>query len=125
MDQHADTGLQETRDREALNRQAASCRYLGSPFTALLCDLLADHLTGDSCFARRILEWPGDPVSDALALRAAGALHALARSGCDALKRAYPPQQAEPDALLAGIAAAIRDHDAFLNDRLDSAPQTN
>src|SRR4051794_1441575 len=42
--------------REALREQAQWCRKLGSPFTALLCDTLAQHLRPDGAVAREILE---------------------------------------------------------------------
>jgi hypothetical protein len=112
--------------RDAFRRQAAACLKLGSPFTALVCELLAQRLTQHSRFGRRVLRWRGDPVSDALALRAAGGLHALARSGeCFALRDSYPPNRVGEDGLVQALEVAIRDHDAFLNDYLDAAPQTN
>jgi hypothetical protein len=112
--------------RAAFRRQAVACRTLGSPFTALVCQLLAERLSQGSAFGGRILAWPGDPVADALALRAAGALHALARSGRDpALAWAYPPDAAPADALWECIRGAISAHDDALAAGLDSAPQTN
>lgn len=111
---------------DAFDRQAAACRDLGSPFNAMVCTLLRERLTADSSFGRRIRDWPGQPVADALALRACGGLHALARSGrCPALTAIYPPTAAGPEAVWAGIAAATEDHDAFLAGWLDSPPQTN
>jgi hypothetical protein len=106
--------------------QAAACRDLGSPFTAMLCEVLAENLRPDSLFGDRISHWPGHPLNDALALRAAGGLHALARSGqCRPLTDVYPPHSARPGDLWAGVQAAIAGHDAFLATYLDSAPQTN
>ena len=111
---------------DGFRRQADACRDLGSPFTALVCDLLRDRLAPVGAFGRRIRDWPGEPVADALALRACGALHALARSGdCPALTAVYPPSTVPADALWGGIGAAIRDHDRFLAGYLDSPPQTN
>ncbi|KAA2236831.1 DUF2332 domain-containing protein [Salinarimonas soli] len=114
------------RVRDAFRRQAVACRTLGSPFTALVCDLLAERLDEGSAFGRRILAWPGDPVADALALRAAGTLHALARSGRDpALARAYPPDAGSADVLWEAIHGAVAAHDEALAAGLDSPPQTN
>lgn len=111
---------------EFFERQAAACRALGSPFTASVCEALARHLDDASAFGRRILSWSGRPMADALALRAAGALHFLARSGAaPRLTRAYPPHDASGNALWSAIAAAIADHDAVLAGFLDSPPQTN
>lgn len=99
---------------------------LGSPFTALMCRLLADRLEPGTQFARQIGEWPGNPRYDALALRAVGGLHALARSGrSPALTAAYPPNPTNSDALWAAVETALAEHDAFLSAYLDSPPQTN
>ncbi|MBX3493991.1 MAG: DUF2332 family protein, partial [Parvibaculum sp.] len=111
---------------DAFRRQALGCRQLGSPFTARVCEALVDGLTGDTGFGARILGWNGNPVNDALALRAAGALNALARSGgCAELAAAYPPHEADDERLSNAIAAAMTGHDDFLTRFLDSAPQTN
>src|SRR5262245_22351343 len=99
---------------------------LGSPFTALVCRLLAQRLGTGSAFAERIASWVGDPRDDVLPLRAAAARHAVARSGrCPPLSTAYPPHPTDPDRVWMGIAAAIAQEDAFLAGYLDSPPQTN
>lgn len=106
--------------------QAQACEELGSPFTAGLCRLLAGRLDRSTRFGRRILDWPGDARADALALRACGALHALARSGREpALSAVYPPAPGDGERLWAGVAGALERHDAFLAAWLDSPPQTN
>jgi hypothetical protein len=107
-------------------RQSVACTALGSPFTGRVCAVLGAHLTSNSRFGARIVRWPATHGSDALALRAAGALNALARSGkCPELTAAYPPHNVDDKALWAGISAAIAVHDWFLHDYLDSPPQTN
>ncbi len=112
--------------RAAFAGQADGCRRMGSPFTAIICDLLGQRLEPNSRFGDRILNWRGEPRADALALRAAGGLNALARSGRDpGLAALYPPSQPDPEALWHGLAQAIAAHDAFLTAALDSAPQTN
>lgn len=116
----------EARAREEFAGQANGCRRMGSDFTALICELLRDRLDATSRFGARILNWPGEPRADAVALRAAGGLNALARSGRDRnLTALYPPNRPEPEALWRGLAHAITEHDAFLAAYLDSAPQTN
>ena len=106
--------------------QAVACETLGSPFTATLCRLLAARLDVSTRFGRRILEWPTDPYADNIALRATGALHALARSGWEpGLQSVYPPNAATEHTLWVAIADALGHHDNFLADRLSSAPQTN
>lgn len=110
----------------AFRFQATACRELGSPFTAEVCAILAEQLDGTSRFGRRILDWPGDPFADALALRAASGFHALKRAGrVPALLAVYPPVSTDTDALGDAIAAAIAAEDDFLHDWLDSPPQTN
>jgi hypothetical protein len=119
--------MRENGVRGALREQAGWCRKLGSPFTAMVCDTLADRLVPASGFARRILAWPDDPRADAVALRAAAALHDLARSGAaPALSAVYPPR-ATPNAATWWRAAerAMIEHDRRLTDFLDSPPQTN
>jgi hypothetical protein len=114
--------------RAAFLRQAEVCAAMGSPFTARLCRLAAERLAPDGPVARRVLDWPGDPSNraDALPLRLAGGLHALAREGRDAgLAAVYPPHDAPDDALWAAVAAAMTSHADFLDARLDGPPQTN
>lgn len=107
-------------------RQSLACAALGSPFTGRVCALLAERLTDESRFGRRILDWPGQPQDDALPLRAAGSLNALSRAGLSpSLTAAYPPAESTDGALWAAIETAIATHDAFLAAFLDSPPQTN
>ncbi|MET4633220.1 DUF2332 domain-containing protein [Kaistia defluvii] len=111
---------------KAFQSQAGSSRKLGSPFTAEICELLAEHLDDSSRFGRRILGWPGDPFADALALRAAAGFHALKRAGKSTrLAAAYPPNPVDRAALTEAVIDAIGSHDDFLHDWLDSPPQTN
>ena len=106
--------------------QAVACEQLGSRFTAQLCRVLAARLDIGTRFGRRIFEWPGDPYADNVALRAAGALHALARSGWEpTFSELYPPHKVSDLALWAGIVDVLSRHSSFLTDRLDSPPQTN
>jgi hypothetical protein len=111
---------------QAFQFQVTACRNLGSPFTADVCEILAERLDETSRFGRRILGWPGDPFADALALRAAAGFHALKRAQrVPALVATYPPEPADHEALGAAIGAAIAAEDDFLHDWLDSPPQTN
>lgn len=105
--------------------QAHACDKLGSAFTAELCRLIP-QVMGATAFATRLRNWPGDAGADALALRACGALHAMARSGsAPNLQAVYPPNQPDPSMLRATLAAEIGRNDAFLTAYLDSPPQTN
>ncbi|TBW40742.1 DUF2332 family protein [Siculibacillus lacustris] len=111
---------------EALHNQARMCRDLGSPFTARLCDILARDLDRTTAFGRRILTWTGDPRRDALALRACGALNALAHSGDAAeLAAVWPPERVDDHRLAGVIADILPRFDLRLTEGLASPPQTN
>lgn len=101
--------------------QAASCRALGSPFTGLVLDRIADLLPGRPDWAGAILGWPGDAHADALALRVAGALHRAVLQGDAALRAAYDARQIEA----AALDTALRRNAALLNRYLAGPPQTN
>lgn len=111
---------------ETFDFQASACRVLGSPFTAMVCEILRDNIDDSTAFGRRLIEWPETAMTDAIALRAAGALHALARSGkARDLSGLYPPMETNAEALWPVMAEAIARNDESLNEFLDSPPQTN
>ena len=111
---------------ESFRGQAVACRRMGSPFTARLCLVLAEGLDPGTVIGRRVAEWPGDPVADALPLRLCGGLHALARSGrAPYLTAVYPPRQAAEPELAAAVARAVDEEAAALGRWLDGPPQTN
>ncbi|MGI4943853.1 MAG: DUF2332 domain-containing protein [Janthinobacterium lividum] len=112
--------------RAAFRRQAGWCRNLGSPLTALVCDLAAERLDRSTVLGRRILDWPAEPgpAVDVLTLRLAGGLHALARRGHPQLASCYPPSPTpDADTFWRAMQAAL-DNPA-LAPWLDSVPQTN
>jgi len=113
--------------RTAFRRQARACRELGSPFTAKLLNLLADDLSEQTSVGKAVLNWQGDPSADALALRLAGALHALVLTGKSAaLTDVYPPAGRPSDDLLKqAIGTALVDHADTILHFIDSPPQTN
>jgi hypothetical protein len=112
--------------RDNFLQQAEWCERLGSPFTALVCRALHEHLTDETAFGARLLNWPGKSDADAIALRACGALNALARAGHPALAPLYPPHPLPlPEQFWRGARSAIASADASLTRFLDSAPQTN
>ncbi len=117
------------RVRQAFYDQARFCDQLGSPFTALLCRVLADGLDGSSQIERDILEWPGDPsaFADSVPLRVAGALHDLVRAGrAGELAPLYPPHpMPNAAALLAAARGLLAQHSGFVREFLQFPPQTN
>lgn len=104
-------------------KQAVGARMLNSPLTALILDGAADVLDDSSETGRRILGWTVDPLVDALPLRLAGGLHALARRGdMPALTALYSGAR---DDFGDVIRETISLHDVWLSTWLDSPPQTN
>jgi hypothetical protein len=112
--------------RAHFHRQAEWCEQLGSPLTARICRVLGERLDESTAFGSRLLNWPGQPDADALALRACGALNFQARRGLAALAPLYPPKALPSESeYWDGARIAIREHDAGLTRFLDRAPQTN
>lgn len=115
--------------RQAFAQQAIWCARLGSPFTARLMSAIGPALDRSTLTGRTILDWPGraDARVDAVPLRLAGALHALARRGApDELVRAYPPHPTPDIGALRRIALeTIAGRDEAIAAWLASPPQTN
>lgn len=106
--------------------QAKACDGLGSPFTARLCRILAQHLDEGTRTGRTVLGWPGDVRADAVSLRLCGGLHQLVLTGADAgLAAVYPPHDVGDDEIATAVTSAIRRFDDRLAAGLASAPQTN
>ncbi len=113
---------------EAWKRQVDWCDGNGSPFTARVLEAAwADRERGGAL--RELLpDWPGDAGADAVPLRVAAALHAMALDGSDAtLAALYPPRGRAWD--VAHGPAAVADALAAQRDRVAAylrvAPQTN
>lgn len=112
--------------RAALRWQADYCRDNGSPVTGRICDALAAVLDRTTGTGRRVLDWAGEPIRDALPLRIAGGMHSLQRSGrVPELAVAYGEEVPDPRSVEQIVAAAVADHDAALAGWLDGPPQTN
>ena len=111
--------------RQAFREQAVSCRSLGSPFTAALCDSMADNLHADQgAVAAHVLGWQGDPRSgaDSVPLRLCGALHALVLTGADPeLSAAYAARHLPAQQLV----SRLQEHSAHVLEWLTLPPQTN
>jgi hypothetical protein len=116
---------------DAFDKQIAWCRQLESPFTATVLEILKGNLQSGGAWVRLVADWPSDPVSDAVPLRCAGALHALVLTkAAPALAALYPPRKSLPPAiseaaLAEEIARAGESHGAFIAQFLKSPPQTN
>lgn len=108
---------------EAFRLQAQHCHAAGSPLTAEVVAALGDILDHRTRTGARILDWTGDPIVDALPLRIAGGLNALARSGKEEmLTRYYTIRDLEAHPVLRQV---IEKWDDWLYPWLDGPPQTN
>jgi hypothetical protein len=111
---------------DAFDKEIGWCEKLASPFTARLLTILRDDVAAGGASAELALGWAGDPVADALALRMAGALHALALTGsAPALVPCYPPSAAPVEPLRPVVLDVVREHQSAIRAFLVSPPQTN
>lgn len=115
--------------RDSFRAQASACEALGSPFTARILRLLAEGLAPGTPVANCVLDWRGAPSghADAVALRLAAGLHALALQGRPiALQSFYnnPARYTDIEAL-AVMLDTMETHTTPLMCWLDNAPQTN
>jgi len=116
----------ETANRAAFDIQAGYCTATDAPITTRICTALAESIDRDSQTGRRILDWPGEPVADALALQLVGGLHALHRANVDpALSAVFAGAETGPTRIVATLKAALIAHDPALLPWLDGPPQTN
>jgi hypothetical protein len=120
--------MSEADVREAFRLQTEISARMDAPFTGTLSRLLGQRLDRSTAIGRRVLDWDGAPAHDrdALPLRLAGGLNALARSGqAPGLTAVYPLQATGDEALWAAVEAALREHADFIDPWLDGPPQTN
>lgn len=113
---------------DAWQRQVAYCDANGSPFTARVLDAALEDWRAGGALHELLPDWPGDAWRDALALRVAGALHAMALDGSEpALAALYPPRRERFDAEAGppAVSTALRRQAPRVADYLRSAPQTN
>lgn len=113
--------------RDALRHQAGACAHLDSPFMHRLCTLLADRLQPGTPLTDRLFDWPGDlsPRNASVPLRLCGALHALRLENRASLAAVYPPHTPPDDTLWQAVQTAMTTEAAFIDQFIDSAPQTN
>lgn len=113
--------------RAAFEGQARACLQLGSPFMGQLNSLFATRRWPKGQIQDRVFAWPGDvsPRAASVPLRLAGALHALRLQGNVSLAAAYPPHTVGDDALWMAVCEALITEAAFIDQFLNSPPQTN
>ncbi|MFA6218496.1 MAG: DUF2332 domain-containing protein [Erythrobacter sp.] len=110
---------------KGFRNQVAYCLDNGAPITARVVQAIWGAIEGglDNALARRIREWQGAPLADALPLRIAGGLHWLRLTGREpALVPIYRGEAADDAAIIAEV---MRVHEAQLLPWLDGPPQTN
>ena len=111
---------------QSFETQIRWCHGLGSPFTAELLSHARQDLEQDGVLAAVLGGWSGDPVSGAVPLRVAGALHALVLSGRSPnLAACYPPHHAIGGRLGLALDTALKQHRPFIENFVLSPPQTN
>lgn len=111
----------------AFANQIEYCRANDAPITARIVSALAGLLENPSSeFARRIAGWQGAPLTDALPLRAAAAIHALhlqqIAPQLSPIFAAMDMDKLEDSAI---IRAIVAQYDQRLLPWLDGPPQTN
>lgn len=114
--------MSERSVRSAFLAQAEFCEAMDAPLTGRVAAGLAGALDGTTETGRRVLEWPGNPIEDALPLRLVGGLRALALGGAAPALAALFAGRGDPVPILAD---ALRRHDAAILPWLDGPPQTN
>ncbi|KQU47424.1 hypothetical protein ASG67_14315 [Sphingomonas sp. Leaf339] len=113
-------------NRAAFGVQAGYCAAMGAPVTARVCTALVEAIDRRSATGRRVLDWAGEPVADALALRLVGGLHALHRAGVyPALSAVFAGDTVAEPLVRLVLQDVMRRHDAALLPWLDGPPQTN
>lgn len=108
--------------------QRDHCARMGSPLTAAICESIARHGLPHGPIFERISNWAKtDTLEGAvLALRLTGALHRLVLDSLDVrLAAQYPPNSFNQDALFKAVCGAVANHAAFIDEYLNSPPQTN
>lgn len=116
----------EAENLKSFEVQAGYCKAMDAPVTTRLVEALPVALDRSTETGRTVLDWPGEPVADALVLRLVGGLHALHRAGADAdLSRVFAGETIEPAAIADVLRATLARHDAAIRPWLDGPPQTN
>ena len=116
----------EAENRDAFEVQAGYCDAMAAPITARVSRALGKALDRSTETGRTVLDWPTEPVADAIVLRLVGGFHAIHRAGTDPeLSRVFAGEIADVAQAERILADATARHDAALRPWLDGPPQTN
>ncbi len=111
---------------QQIGDQADHVLHHGAPATAAVCRAMIALARTDTACGRRIAQWPGSVLGDAMPLRLAGGLHHLFRKGtAPELAAVYAQAVTDQDEIDAIVAAVVARHDAELLPWFDGPPQTN
>ena len=111
---------------EAIAWQADHAEQSGAPCTARVIRALLPMMAGDTATGRRIANWQGAALADAMPLRIAGGFHYLALSGAEPrLNDVYAGLITDQGAIDALICDVAQRNDTALLPWLDGPPQTN
>ena len=111
---------------EGIEWQAEHAEKGGAPGTARVIRATLKLLDGDTATGRRMANWQGLVVKDAMPLRIAGALHNLVLTGEDQrLENVYAGRMTDQAAVDALVCELVETYDARLLPWLDGPPQTN
>jgi len=111
-----------------LREQAGYCRDLGSPFSEVLLERVADDVVAKGPSLALLAPHVDDPGPSALGLRLMGSVHALVLAGrAPGPARHYPSVGGDDDADAAwtAVRALLADYPDAVRERLDRPPQTN
>ncbi len=116
----------EKTNRQSFTVQAEYCGAMEAPITTRVCLSLGRVIDRETATGRAVLDWPGEPVADALVLRLVGGFHALHRSGADwGVSRVFRGELIDPTGVDVLLEEALMTHDAALLPWLAGPPQTN
>ena len=116
--------MNEAAVRQAFLTQRDFCEKMDAPVTARVCEALAEALDRTTATGRRVLDWVGQPIDDALPLRLVGGLNAMRLSGDAEAQTAFRSDTSLPRTITA-LRAVLGRQDAALLPWLDGPPQTN
>ncbi|MHA3841130.1 DUF2332 domain-containing protein [Sphingomonas aestuarii] len=116
--------MNEAAVRQAFLTQRDFCLAMDAPVTARVCEALAQALDRATATGRRVLDWAGEPIADALPLRLVGGLNALAQAGDVHAAVAFGADTAL-SRTVAALRAVLGRHDRAILPWLDGPPQTN
>ncbi len=111
---------------QAIEWQARHSEEAGAPNTGRVIRALLAILDGTTATGRRIANWQGLSLRDAMPLRIAGGLHNLVLTGADTrLEDVYAGRLTRQQAIDKLVCELVETHDARLLPWLDGPPQTN